>query len=99
MNLPSFLAGILVGAMALWIFLELIALAAKRRAPGVTMAGRKRKIDINRMESALRGPFKEMPPGLSREEKRRVLLDADLAEVGGIERGVRYEVMGVANEE
>lgn len=43
MNLPSFLAGILVGAMALWIFLELIAMAAKRRAPGVTMAGRKRK--------------------------------------------------------
>ena len=41
MNLPSLLIGFILGVMALWIYLELIALAAKRRVPPPTKAKRK----------------------------------------------------------
>lgn len=33
-------------------------------------------IDIDRMRRALTGPSFDMPPGLTREEKRRFILDA-----------------------
>lgn len=42
--MTPFILGFAFGVMALWIFLELIALAAKRKIPAVTMAGRKRKL-------------------------------------------------------
>lgn len=36
-----FLAGFCLGIAALWAFLELISLAARRRAPPLTLRGRK----------------------------------------------------------
>jgi len=37
----TFIAGFCLGVAALWAFLELISLAARRRAPPLTLHGRK----------------------------------------------------------
>ncbi|WP_321913559.1 hypothetical protein [Paraburkholderia sp. J11-2] len=90
MSLPSLLIGFVLGVMALWIFLEVIALAAKRRAPAPTMAGRKRKTG------------KPMQPLGPEFEK---VLNENLWDLYGNgepkqeDRGVQYRFMGVTGEE
>lgn len=58
MTACAFLTGFCFGVAALWIFLELIALAAKRRAPPPTLHRRK-----NRDR-----PIPYTPPAWGREE-------------------------------
>lgn len=66
MSAPSFFAGFAFGVISLWIFLELIALAAKRRVPPLTKHARRYSGRLAGIELT---PISQVKPVAPRQEE------------------------------